>query len=356
MKITFILPYLNLTGGLRVVSVYAKLLADKGHTVTVISPNKREISLNEKIRALLFRKNIAIKKSNFDMSFFEDAPYQVKILDSFRPVMEKDIPDADIVIATFWNTAEWVSEYTESKGKKYYFIQHYEVHPWMPIERVKATLRLPMKKIVVSQWIADVLKDEYDDPNAIVVTNGVDPQKFFAPLRCKQGVPTIGMMYSQRSYKGCDAAFEAYKRAKETVSDLKLIAFGTQEPTSQFSLPENTEYYLKPAQANLKDIYKKCDAWIFSSRSEGFGLPILEAMACRTPVVGTKAGAASDLINQANGFLVEIDDVTAMANAIVEIAAMSQEKWQQLSKNAYETSLNHSWTESLNHFEQALND
>jgi glycosyltransferase involved in cell wall biosynthesis len=356
MKITFILPYLNLTGGLRVVSVYAKLLADKGHTVTVVSPNKRESSLKEKIGALLLRKNIAIKKSNFDMSFFEDAPYQVKILDKFRPVMEKDIPDADIVIATFWNTAEWVSDYTKPKGKKHYFIQHYEVHPWMPIERVKATLRLPIKKIVVSQWIADVLKDEYDDPNAIVVANGVDHQKFFAPIRCKQNVPTIGMMYSQRSYKGCDAAFEAYRKAKETVSNLKLIAFGTQEPTSQFSLPEDTEYYLKPAQENLKDIYSKCDAWIFSSRSEGFGLPILEAMACRTPVVGTKAGAAPDLINQANGFLVEIDDVTAMANAIVDIAAMTQEKWQQLSKNAYEASLNHSWTESLNYFEQALND
>lgn len=290
------------------------------------------------------------------MSFFEDAPYLVKILDTFRPVVEKDLPDADIVIATFWNTAEWVSDYTESKGKKYYFIQHYEVHPWMPIERVKATLRLPIKKIVVSQWIADVLKDEYGDPNAIVVANGVDHQKFFAPVRCKQGVPTIGMMYSQRSYKGCDVAFEAYRRAKETVPNLKLIAFGTQEPTSQFSLPEDTEYYLKPAQENLKEIYSKCDAWIFSSRSEGFGLPILEAMACRTPVVGTMAGAAPDLITQANGFLVEIDDVAAMTNAIVEIAAMTQEQWQQLSQNAYETSLNHSWTESLNHFEKALYD
>lgn len=45
-------------------------------------------------------------------------------------------------------------------------------------------------------------------------------------------------------------------------------------------LPPGTEYNKEPRQDQLKEFYRKCDAWLFSSSSEGFGLPILEAMAC----------------------------------------------------------------------------
>lgn len=353
MKITFIVPSLNLTGGLRVVSIYAKLLAENGHTVTVASPNRRSPSLKEKVKSLL-RGNRLTKQSGFYASFFENAPFTLKVLDSNRPVESTDIPDADVVIATFWKTAEWVSEYPASKGEKIYFIQHHEVHPWLPVERVKATLKLPFKKIVVSQWIADILREEYGDPSAIVVANGVDEKQFFASTRHKQAIPSIGIMYSLRSYKGCDTAFEAFSRAKKTIPSLKLVAFGNEEPNPILPFPEDTEFYLQPAQKELKEIYSKCDAWLFASRSEGFGLPILEAMACRTPVIGTHCGAAPELINDNNGILIGVDDTTAMANAIIEIAKMPNERWSILSQAAFETSTKHRWSESFKTFETAL--
>ena len=68
-------------------------------------------------------------------------------------------------------------------------------------------------------------------------------------------------------------------------------------------LPRDTEFHLRPPQDRIRDIYSKCDAWLFGSRSEGFGLPILEAMACRTPVIGTPAGAAPELLGDGRGIL-----------------------------------------------------
>jgi hypothetical protein len=47
------------------------------------------------------------------------------------------------VIATWWETAEWVDRLSVSKGKKVYFIQHYEAFDYLPKERVEATWRLP---------------------------------------------------------------------------------------------------------------------------------------------------------------------------------------------------------------------
>lgn len=45
----------------------------------------------------------------------------------FAEVIEKSIPDADVVFATAWETAYTVSRLHEKKGRKYYFVQNYEI-------------------------------------------------------------------------------------------------------------------------------------------------------------------------------------------------------------------------------------
>lgn len=353
MKITFVVPLLNLSGGLRVVSIYSRMLAAKGHEVTVVSRNRRLPTLKEKLKSLIGYRGYLFK-NNFDPAFFIHTPANLKVLESFRPVTERDVPDADVVIATFWNTAEWVMNFPASKGHKVYFIQHHEVHPWIPSERIHTTLKHDFKKIAVAQWIADILAEEYDDPDVLVVPNGVDTAQFSAPVRSKQHSPTVGTMYSSKTFKGFDTALAAFELAKKSVPDLKMKLFGAE--ILDFSLPSGCSYTFKPQQEQLNAIYAGCDAWLFTSRYEGFGLPILEAMACRTPVIGTLAGAAPDLIDNANGLLVEVDNISAIAQAIVNVAQMSQDKWRGLSNNAYETSLRHTWEQSSEKFEQVLKD
>ena len=159
MKITFLLPALNLTGGARVISIYANLLAEKGHQVTVVSPGEKRPSFKEKIKSAITWKGYTFK-TNFNSTFFNERKYDLKVLKEHRAIKNDDIPDGDIVIATFWNTAEWMGELAEKKGKKVYFIQHYEMHPWLPQERVEKTLKAPFHQITVSQWIADILEEK----------------------------------------------------------------------------------------------------------------------------------------------------------------------------------------------------
>lgn len=352
VKITFVVPSLNLTGGIRVVSIYADLLAKKGHTVTVISPNEKKPTLKEKIKSIIRWKGYQFK-SIFNSSFFSDTLCELRILECYRPITDEDVPDADVVIATFWNTAEWVGGYSEKKGKKVYFIQHYEMHPWLPVERVKATFMLPLKKIVVAQWIADTLNREHGKPST-VVENAVDHTLFNSPRRIKNKLVTYGMMYSAREYKGSQWAFECFNKLHSRYPNTKLIVFGLESLVSVVNLPVGAEYFYEPEQDAIRDIYSECDAYLFTSSVEGFGLPILEAMACRTPVIGTRCGAAPELLASGGGWLVNIADSDGLLLAMKNLYKLDAEEWRAVSDDAYKEAALHSWQEKTGKFEKAL--
>src|SRR5207237_3451627 len=128
------------------------------------------------------------------------------------------------------------------------------------------------------------------------------------------------------------------------ISNLELFAFGTQVPNESLPLPQGAGYLKDPPQDDIRAIYAECDAWLFASRSEGFGLPILEAMACRTPVVATPAGAAPELLAGGGGILVPPEDPAAMAEAIVKVCSLPDAEWQALSAAALATAHGYTWT------------
>ncbi len=85
-------------------------------------------------------------------------------------------------------------------------------------------------------------------------------------------------------------------------------------------------------------------------------MPVLEAMACRTPVIGTPAGAAPELIGEGGGILIPPGDAAAMAEAILKIARMDQAEWQKISEAAHATAQARTWEKAATLFEKALRD
>lgn len=71
----------------------------------------------------------------------------------------------------------------------------------------------------------------------------------------------------------------------------------------------------------LIELYRRAALVVVPSRFEGFGLPAVEAMACGTPVVATRAGALSEVIERTGGgLLVDRDDPAALAGGITRLA------------------------------------
>jgi glycosyltransferase involved in cell wall biosynthesis len=354
MNITFVLAAADLSGGNRVISIYAQRLAARGHRVTVVSRPRRHVTLKDKFQA--WRRGWPIPQnrrrwpSHFDA--LSGAVHQQ--IGSYRPITAADLPDADVVIATWWETAEWVAALPGSKGRKAYFIQHYEAHPGQDTPRVDATWRLPMHKIIIAQWLADIARNRFSDNQFSLVPNAVDLEQFNAPARSKQPVPTVGVMYSIVPFKGCDISLKAFDIAKRNVPALKLVSFGNRTVTRDLPLPEGSDFTVQPAQDQIKNIYAKCDVWLVGSRSEGFGLPILEAMACRTPVIATPTGAAPELTAPGGGVLVAMEDEKSMADAIQRIVNLSEEQWRAMSDIAYHTASRYTWDDATLLFESAL--
>lgn len=72
--------------------------------------------------------------------------------------------------------------------------------------------------------------------------------------------------------------------------------------------------------AELLGLYRRAELVVVPSRYEGFGLPAVEAMACGTPVVATRAGALVEVMERTGGgLLVPRDDPDALAGAIAEL-------------------------------------
>ncbi len=354
MKITFVMcSGFSLSGGDRVIAIYAKQLQQRGHEVFMISRPLAKPSWKEQIRSVLKGKGW-IKTPQNQSSHFETFGVRCKLLDRARPIVDSDLPDADVVIATWWETADWVAKLSPSKGAKVYFVQHHEVFDYLPQEQAAASYRLPLHKIVVARWLQDLMRTLYQDNDVSLVPNSVDPKQFYAPPRKKQAVPTVGMLYSSTPWKGCDISLKAFSLAAQRIPNLRLVTFGSSELTEALPLPPEADFTYRPPQEQLREFYAQCDAWLFGSRSEGFGLPILEAMACRTPVIGTPAGAAPELLADGAGILVQPESPEAMAQAIERIYQMSEAEWQNMSNAAYAKVTDYTWDDAADRFEAVL--
>lgn len=353
-RITWVLPPLGLSGGVRVASVYAQKLHERGHCVQVVAPCHPVPSLKRRVGSVVKGRG-RLKVPRHHPHHFESLDVPVKVLDQNRPVAASDVPDADVVIATWWETANWVAAMPASKGAKFYFIQHDESHlPGQPTDAVRATWSLPMHKVCVAQWLSDLVTQTSGSAAVATVPNSVDTGLFFSEPRSRQATPTVGTMLSREVWKGSDICLEAVRLAAREVPGLTLNAFGELDPTGPWALDPGWRYEHRPSPQRLREIYAGCDAWLFGSRFEGFGLPILEAMACRTPVIGAPAGAAPELIGQGGGTLVGDEDPAGMARAIVELLNAPQDHWRSLSDAAHQTATSYTWDDAADRFTQHL--
>lgn len=353
MRINFIAPYAPLAGGIRVVLIYANEFRRMGHTVRVITPPARTPRRRDYLSMTFWRKLLTQRAQPYDP--FEFLGPDHIVADYRDPGFASHVPDADCVVATWWETAFAVQALPPEKGAKVYFVQGHEVHEHLPAHISAGSYYLPMKKITIAGWLRDTLQDVYGAADVPVVHNSVDHEQFHAPPRPRRPVPTIGFMYADVSFKGADLAMRAIEEARHKITDLEIVAFGKEAAHGGKELPEGTRYFRQPPQEHLRDIYAMCDGWLMPSHSEGFALPVLEAMACRTPVISTRTGIAPDIIEDGrNGYLVDPGDVEGMADRIVQFLSQDQATWSKMSEAAHTTATRRKWQDAAREFEAIL--
>ncbi|MEO0360212.1 MAG: glycosyltransferase family 4 protein [Pseudomonadota bacterium] len=347
MKITFLSPVPNMSGGERVVATYADKLVERGHDVTIVAcnPFAKRFVLNPREALRRRARRRALK----------NAPYhrmkaKLKVIGRKGRILEEDAPQADVLIATWWETAVWGAEMAPDKGAKVYFMQDYGASG-QEFERIRPTWRLPYRFVTLTGLLKGMILEEAPDAKVDVVLNAVEDRFRGAPVREKAARPTVGFVFRPEPSKGIDVAVDALARVRAATPDLRVVAFGKP----QTSLPDFVEYRENASDDDIVALYRSADLWLFPSRMEGFGLPILEAMASRTPVVGARCGAAPDLIEDGrNGYVVEVGDAEAMADRIRRVLSARPDDWARMSETAAATIEDYDWDDAADRFEAAL--
>lgn len=318
LKITFALPGSghNPVGGFKVVYEYASHLARRGHLVTIIHPAllNADAPVTRTLRSslnYLFRKRRAsYKPTNW---FVIDPSVRMLWVPSLR---EQYIPDGDIVVATAWQTAEYVAAYPSSKGKRFYLIQHLET--WSgSSERVYSTWKLPLLKIVIARWLEEIALSLGE--KCVYIPNGLDFERFSVSTPSTQRNPHRALMlYHTFDWKGSNDGWRALSLAREKILDLTAVFYGvTPKPQK---LPEWVEYKRRPSQSILRGLYNEASVFVAPSWTEGWPLPPAEAMMCATALVATDIGGHREYaINEETALLSPPRDIEQLAANIVRV-------------------------------------
>lgn len=173
-------------------------------------------------------------------------------------------------------------------------MQGYEI--WHGRKReIEETLRLPIPKITISIWLVRKL-NELRIPSPDLIANGVDRDLFYYAKRNAPEIPTIGFVFANSPLKGGDIALKAIKLAAKTRKHFRVKAFSHHTPSDLSTNLENFTFIVSPEQSELYQIYSSYTGWLFPSREEEFGLPILEAMACGTPIIACPSRTAPEIL------------------------------------------------------------
>lgn len=176
---------------------------------------------------------------------------------------------------------------------------------------------------------AGYLASGVDPERVAVVPHGVDPERFrpgLEPLDLGAAAPGFRFLFVGGFLwrKGIDLLLDAFSRAFTRADDVTLVLkdFGATGPyVRQDALQRVSEMAADPRapriahftgtlpEADMPRLYAACDALVHPYRGEGYGLPIVEAMACGLPVVVPDRGACRDFAGADTALLVPSREV-----------------------------------------------
>jgi len=185
---------------------------------------------------------------------------------------------------------------------------------------------------VMNPWMFDYAREINAGRDAMIryAPPGVDAGRFrpaaSRDLRPDPYILCVGRLDDPR--KHIELLLEAYANLPvELKETARLVLAGSTGPAPAFwarvkdlRLTGLVEFVSSPNTEALVRLYQAASAIALSSDEEGFGVVILEAMACGVPVVSTRSGGPDGIIvDGKDGYLVGLDDAKAMADRLARL-------------------------------------
>jgi glycosyltransferase involved in cell wall biosynthesis len=150
--------------------------------------------------------------------------------------------------------------------------------------------------------------------------NGVDEQQFFPDpvqsfVALKAGKKAVLLLSRSDKRKGFDLGIEVIKRVAASNPDFVVWSVGEKAMGVFGGVPHHDFGYVGGDE--LRRIMSSADILLYPSRHEGFPLMILEAFACKLPVVTTKA--VSFACHRENALVAGLEDTDVLSGMLLEL-------------------------------------
>lgn len=193
-----------------------------------------------------------------------------------------------------------------------------------------------------------------------VIPNGVDPVFHLElalddepPALFSQFAPFLLCVGNRKPHKNLVAAVETLALLRPERPNLRLAFAGRVFPgwervlarAEQLGIRDSIIDLQKVTDEELRWLYANCEALLFPSLYEGFGLPVIEAMACGAPVIASNRASLPEVVGDA-GLLVNPDDYPTMAAAFLRLSDGSPFRAELISRGK-ERSRRFTWTSSV---------
>ena len=251
-NIAFILPSLNISGGIMVALWHAVMLQDAGMDVTLFN-------VDNSIQWCTFKE------------------HQIPVMSQDLRLVEGRI---DKAVATMWTTVAFLENY-QNIEKRYYLVQNFETdfyEPGVPL-RVFANQsyipKVPIQYLTISKWCEEWLRDDYEQI-ARYAPNGIEKANFPHHKREMNGKIRILIEGDCGvEYKNVDESFKITNELDKEKYEIWYMSYNA-EPKDWYRVDK---FLHKVPFDQVADVYNQCDILLKTSYLESFSYPPLEMMA-----------------------------------------------------------------------------
>lgn len=321
MKIAYLLPDTSISGGAAIVFQHANRLAKRGHEVLVAS-----------------------------MGVVNKAPWFPG--QAVPVVRHRNLPeDLDLLVATSWPTVY------EAAGmpsrRKCYFVQADETTFYKPgsplFHAALLSYLMNVRFLTMAVWIQKWLKNGFGK-DATIIPNAFDSEIFYPGdlAQPRTGRPRILIegAFALPS-KGMNEAFEAVRGLDVEV--WCVSSYGKPDSSLRYD-----RFLERVPVEMMREVYSSCDILVKLSKSESFGLPPLEMMACGgVSVVSRNAGHDEYIRDGENALMVAPDDIQGARSAVRRLIE-DRELRERLRVNGLKTAAERAWEPVIDKLEECF--
>ena len=203
-----------------------------------------------------------------------------------------------------------------------------------------------------------------------IIPFGVDTE-FFRPIKLEKNeeifqILSVGYLIER---KGFDYLVKAVKEVLKTHSEVRLNIVGSgplemqiKKLIHELGLDDTVKILDNVSDEELLNLYNSSDLFVLPSivdsqgNMEGLGVVLLEAMACKVPVIGTDTGGIPDIVDDdETGLLVPEKDILEISRAIIKLIENGDLR-ESIITNGYEMVKNHfSWEQIAKEYIKSYN-